>query len=202
MKEKTDEEQLKKELKEAIAPHIEKINSHPLVKKYGIFTGLLLGVIVVALFFNNSMIGIGGVETKDIHVNPLGGVGGSVETKSSQGDMNLGIGSNRVNSKNNVVSEGDNYAMQGQVLTVQVYNVSAGTNQIQSLQSSNENNGNKYAPNYDGSNLTSSMAGALGYAMQSTVSWVDLCVLLLIVGTGLAIIMGVLFKISRLLGLG
>jgi hypothetical protein len=42
----------------------------------------------------------------------------------------------------------------------------------------------------------------LGTALASTISWIDLLVLLAIVGIALSIIMGILFKVSRILGLG
>ena len=45
------------------------LNEHPLIKKYSVFTGLFIGFICVVMFFNNSMIGIGNIETKDNHIN-------------------------------------------------------------------------------------------------------------------------------------
>jgi hypothetical protein len=41
-----------------------------------------------------------------------------------------------------------------------------------------------------------------GTALNATVSWIDLLVLLAIVGIAMSIVMGILFKVSRILGLG
>jgi hypothetical protein len=41
-----------------------------------------------------------------------------------------------------------------------------------------------------------------GTALNSGIQWIDLLVLLAIVGVALSIVMGILFKISRVLGLG
>jgi hypothetical protein len=41
-----------------------------------------------------------------------------------------------------------------------------------------------------------------GTAINATIQWIDLLVLLAVVGIGLSIVMGILFKVSRVLGLG
>lgn len=202
-----DGEELKKEIKEAIAPHIEKVNSHPLVKKYSIFTGLALGVIVVILFLNGSMIGIGGVETKDSHIDQLNGIGGGVETKSAQGTMNEGIGSSKVNTKDVAVSEEDAYAMQGQTynntqtIHTGVFNIStAAVTSDSGYYSQSGHTSTVYqASSGDVVSVTTSV---LGSAMDATISWIYMLVLLMIVGISLSIIMAILFKVSRILGLG
>jgi hypothetical protein len=41
-----------------------------------------------------------------------------------------------------------------------------------------------------------------GAALNATIQWIDLLVLLAIVGVAMSILMGILFKASRILGLG
>jgi hypothetical protein len=59
-----------------------------------------------------------------------------------------------------------------------------------------------YAAIYSTTDLNKMVVDVLGTALASTVSWIDLLVLLAIVGIALSIIMGILFKVSRILGLG
>ena len=59
-----------------------------------------------------------------------------------------------------------------------------------------------YTAKYSTSDLNKMVVDVLGTALASTISWIDLLVLLAIVGIALSIIMGILFKVSRILGLG
>jgi len=59
-----------------------------------------------------------------------------------------------------------------------------------------------YVAKYSTTDLNKMVVDVLGTALASTVSWIDLLVLLAIVGIALSIIMGILFKVSRILGLG
>lgn len=55
---------------------------------------------------------------------------------------------------------------------------------------------------YSTTDLNKMVVDVLGTALASTISWIDLLVLLAIVGIALSIMMGILFKVSRILGLG
>jgi hypothetical protein len=190
-----------------------KVDNHPLVKKYGLLTGLFIGFIVIVMFFNNSMIGVGSVETKDSQINHLDGIGGSVETKSNDGNMNTGIGADKTNSKDSSVSKEDSFAMSGKITSqvsnfsgsfqdVHVYNTTLSGSQVQALYHQDESSGSKYPPRYDASDISGTVIGVFGSAVTETTSWVSMLVLLAVVGVILAIVMGVLFKVSRILGLG
>jgi len=59
-----------------------------------------------------------------------------------------------------------------------------------------------YAKSYDTTDINEMVVDVFGTALNATISWIDLLVLLAIVGIALSIIMGILFKVSRVLGLG
>jgi len=59
-----------------------------------------------------------------------------------------------------------------------------------------------YVAKYSTTDLNKMVVDVLGTALASTISWIDLLVLLAIVGIALSILMGILFKVSRILGLG
>ena len=59
-----------------------------------------------------------------------------------------------------------------------------------------------YTKVYSTSDLNSMVVDVFGTALNSTIQWIDLLVLLAIVGIALSIVMGILFKVSRVLGLG
>ena len=59
-----------------------------------------------------------------------------------------------------------------------------------------------YSALYSTSNLTDMVVDVFGTALKATITWIDLLVLLAVVGIVLSIIMGILFKVSRILGLG
>lgn len=59
-----------------------------------------------------------------------------------------------------------------------------------------------YAALYSTSDLNKMVVDVFGTALNATISWIDLLVLLAIVGIALSILMGILFKVSRILGLG
>jgi len=59
-----------------------------------------------------------------------------------------------------------------------------------------------YTKQFSTSNLNEMVVDVFGTALNATISWIDLLVLLAIVGIALSIIMGILFKVSRILGLG
>jgi hypothetical protein len=173
-------------------------DNHPLIKKYWGLTGLAMGFIIIVLFFNNSMIGVGSVETKDSQINHLEGIGGSVETKSIKGDMSSGLGADKTNSKDGAVSTEDAYAMQGQIQTVKVYNTTLGANQIQALYHTDESSGNA---KFDVADINNEVVGVFTTTLSATTSWVGLLITLMVVGVILSVTMGALFQVSRILGL-
>lgn len=59
-----------------------------------------------------------------------------------------------------------------------------------------------YSAEYTVDNISDMVVDVFGTAIEATISWIDLLVLLAIVGIVLSIIMGILFKVSRILGLG
>ena len=59
-----------------------------------------------------------------------------------------------------------------------------------------------YDHTYDTTEINQMVVDVFGTALNTTISWIDLLVLLAIVGIALSIIMGILFKVSRILGLG
>jgi hypothetical protein len=59
-----------------------------------------------------------------------------------------------------------------------------------------------YDHQYTTTDINEMVVDVFGSALNATISWIDLLVLLAIVGIALSIIMGILFKVSRILGLG
>ena len=59
-----------------------------------------------------------------------------------------------------------------------------------------------YDHEYDTTDLNEMSVDLFGSALNATIQWIDLLVLLAIVGIALSVIMGILFKTSRILGLG
>jgi len=59
-----------------------------------------------------------------------------------------------------------------------------------------------YTKQFSTTNINEMVVDVFGTALNATISWIDLLVLLAIVGIGLSIVMGILFKVSRILGLG
>jgi hypothetical protein len=59
-----------------------------------------------------------------------------------------------------------------------------------------------YDAQFSTSDINSMVVDVFGTALNATISWIDLLVLLAIVGIALSIVMGILFKVSRVLGLG
>ena len=59
-----------------------------------------------------------------------------------------------------------------------------------------------YDAKYSTSDINAMVVDVFGTALNATISWIDLLVLLAIVGIALSIVMGILFKVSRILGLG
>jgi len=59
-----------------------------------------------------------------------------------------------------------------------------------------------YTKVYTTTNINEMVVDVFGTALNATISWIDLLVLLAIVGIALSIVMGILFKVSRVLGLG
>jgi hypothetical protein len=59
-----------------------------------------------------------------------------------------------------------------------------------------------YTKVYVTGDLNSMVVDVFGTALNASIQWIDLLVLLAIVGIGLSIVMGILFKVSRVLGLG
>lgn len=59
-----------------------------------------------------------------------------------------------------------------------------------------------YAHSYTTTDINQMVVDVFGSALNATISWIDLLVLLAIVGIALSIVMGILFKVSRIMGLG
>ena len=59
-----------------------------------------------------------------------------------------------------------------------------------------------YSALYSVSNISDMVVDVFGTALKATITWIDLLVLLAVIGIVLSIIMGILFKVSRILGLG
>ena len=59
-----------------------------------------------------------------------------------------------------------------------------------------------YESKYTTSDLNNMVVDVFGTALNASIQWIDLLVLLAIVGIALSIVMGILFKVSRVLGLG
>jgi hypothetical protein len=59
-----------------------------------------------------------------------------------------------------------------------------------------------YTAVYTTDNINQMVVDVFGTALHATISWIDLLVLLAVVGIALSIVMGILFKVSRILGLG
>jgi hypothetical protein len=59
-----------------------------------------------------------------------------------------------------------------------------------------------YESKYTTSDLNYMVVDVFGTALNASIQWIDLLVLLAIVGIALSIVMGILFKVSRVLGLG
>jgi len=59
-----------------------------------------------------------------------------------------------------------------------------------------------YSHSYDSTDLNEMTVDLFGSALNATIQWIDLLVLLAIIGVALSVIMGILFKTSRVLGLG
>lgn len=59
-----------------------------------------------------------------------------------------------------------------------------------------------YTKQFSTTDLNSMVVDVFGTAINATIQWIDLLVLLAVVGIGLSIVMGILFKVSRVLGLG
>lgn len=59
-----------------------------------------------------------------------------------------------------------------------------------------------YESKYATIDLNYMVVDVFGTALNASIQWIDLLVLLAIVGIALSIVMGILFKVSRVLGLG
>lgn len=59
-----------------------------------------------------------------------------------------------------------------------------------------------YTAQYSVIDISDMVVDVFGTALNATITWIDLLVLLAVVGIVLSIIMGILFKVSRILGLG
>ena len=59
-----------------------------------------------------------------------------------------------------------------------------------------------YTKQYVTSDINSMVVDVFGTPLNATINWIDLLVLLAIVGVALSVVMGILFKVSRVLGLG
>lgn len=59
-----------------------------------------------------------------------------------------------------------------------------------------------YSHSYDTTDLNEMTVDLFGSGLNAAIQWIDLLILLAIVGVALSIVMGILFKTSRILGLG
>lgn len=59
-----------------------------------------------------------------------------------------------------------------------------------------------YTQVYTTTNINEMVVDIFGTALNATIQWIDLLILLAVVGIALSIVMGILFKVSRILGLG
>ena len=59
-----------------------------------------------------------------------------------------------------------------------------------------------YTTKYATTDISHMVVDILGTGVNATISWIDLLVLLAVVGIIVSILMGILFKISRIMGLG
>jgi hypothetical protein len=59
-----------------------------------------------------------------------------------------------------------------------------------------------YTQVYTTRDLNSMTVDMFGTALNATIQWIDLLVLFAVVGVALSVLMGILFKMSRVLGLG
>lgn len=59
-----------------------------------------------------------------------------------------------------------------------------------------------YDHEYDTTDINEMVVDVFGTSINATINWIDLLVLLAIVGIALSIVMGILFKVSRIMGLG
>ena len=59
-----------------------------------------------------------------------------------------------------------------------------------------------YTKQFTTTNINEMVIDVFGTALNATISWIDLLVLLAIVGVAISIVMGIMFKVSRVLGLG
>jgi len=59
-----------------------------------------------------------------------------------------------------------------------------------------------YTAEYTTDDINEMVVDVFGTSLNATIGWIDLLVLLAIVGIALSIVMGILFKVSRILGLG
>ena len=59
-----------------------------------------------------------------------------------------------------------------------------------------------YSHSYSTTDLNEMTVDVFGSALNATIQWIDLLVLLAIVGVAMSVVMGILFKTSRILGLG
>ena len=94
--------------------------------------------------------------------------------------------------------------MKGQTVEMQVYNMSLNQNQIQSIYHTDEpsNSKNGYTAIYNAGDISGTVTDVFSSALTATTSWMSLCVMLAVVGVVLAFLMGILFKISRIMGMG
>lgn len=59
-----------------------------------------------------------------------------------------------------------------------------------------------YSHQYSTSDLNEMTIDVFGSALSASIQWIDLLVLLAIVGAAMTIIVGIFFKVSRIFGLG
>jgi len=160
---------------------------------------LIAGVfIALALIFAGGIgeIGASNVEYKGTYSDKPVGVGAdNIETKNAQRSVvQDDISANKPETKET------QKVYDGSVEGFHVYNTSLSGTQIATAYHTDGASG--HTAIYQSSDLNEVMTGTFTAALGVTTSWIDLVVLLGIVGIALSMVMGILFKVSRIMGLG
>lgn len=146
-----------------------------------------------------------------IFVGGIGEIGANnVEYKGTYSDKPLGVGANNIETKNtqrSVVQDDistnkpetkeTQKVYDGSIEGFHVYNTSMSGTQIATVYHTNGPSGSTAI--YQSSDLNDVMSGTFTAALGATTSWIDLMVLLAIVGIALSMVMGIMFRVSRIL---
>jgi len=139
-----------------------------------VFVGIAIGLILV--MGNMGNIGAGNVEYKETYSGTPTGIGADkIETKEAQRSIVPDdISTNKPETRET----------QNPVVPVELKHNTAQSTQI------------------NVGDLNTEVSDVFSSALVATTSWIDLMVLLAIVGIALSFVMGILFRVSRILGMG